>query len=129
MTVQLDHTIVAAKDKNASAAFLAEILGLSAPVPMGHFAAVALDGGVTLDFADSDEPIRPTHYAFAVSAAEFDAIFERVQERGLPFWADPQRRRPGEIAERGRGRGFYFPDPSGHFLEVLTRAEEDQRAA
>ena len=129
MTVQLDHTIVAAKDKNASAAFLAEILGLSAPVPMGHFAAVALDGDVTLDFADSDEPIRPTHYAFAVSAAEFDAIFERVQERGLPFWADPQRRRPGEIAERGRGRGFYFPDPSGHFLEVLTRAEEDQRAA
>ena len=129
MTVQLDHTIVAAKDKNASAAFLAEILGLPEPVPMGHFAAVALDGGVTLDFADSDEPIRPTHYAFAVSAAEFDAIFERVQERGLPFWADPQRRRPGEIAERGRGRGFYFPDPSGHFLEVLTRAEEDQRAA
>ena len=129
MTVQLDHTIVAAKDKNASAAFLAEILGLPEPVPMGHFAAVALDGGVTLDFADSDEPIRPTHYAFAVSAVEFDAIFERVQERGLPFWADPQRRRPGEIAERGRGRGFYFPDPSGHFLEVLTRAEEDQRAA
>ena len=129
MTVQLDHTIVAAKDKNASAAFLAEILGLPTPVPMGHFAAVALDGGVTLDFADSDEPIRPTHYAFAVSAAEFDAIFERVQERGLPFWADPQRRRPGEIAERGRGRGFYFPDPSGHFLEVLTRAEQVQRAA
>jgi catechol 2,3-dioxygenase-like lactoylglutathione lyase family enzyme len=129
VTVQLDHMIVPARDKAASAAFLAEILGLPAPVPMGPFAAVALEGGPTLDFADTDGPIRPTHYAFAVSAAEFDVIFERVHRRGLSFWADPQRRRPGEVADRGRGRGFYFEDPSGHFLEVLTRAQQDQRAA
>ena len=129
MTVRLDHTIVAARDKDASATFFTEILGLPAPVPMGHFAAVVLDGGLTLDFADTEGPIRPTHYAFAVSGDEFEAIFERVQRRGLSFWADPQRRRPGEIADRGQGRGFYFEDPSGHYLEVLTRAEQDQRAA
>jgi hypothetical protein len=129
VTVQLDHTIIAARDKVASAAFLAEILGLPSPVAMGPFAAVVLESGLTLDFADTDGPIRPSHYAFAVSAAEFAVIFERVHRRGLSFWADPQRRRPGEVAERGRGRGFYFEDPSGHFLEVLTRAEQDQRAA
>ena len=129
MPVHLDHTIVPAHDKEASAAFLAQILGLPDPVPMGPFSAVALDGGLTLDFADADGPVRPIHYAFAVSAAEFDTIFDRVQARGLPYWADPQRRRPGEVAQRGRGRGFYFPDPSGHFLEVLTRGEVEQRAA
>jgi extradiol dioxygenase family protein len=129
VTVRLDHMIIAARDKDASAAFLAEILGLPAPAPMGRFAAVVLDGGVTLDFADADGPIRPNHYAFAVSGDEFEAIFERVQRRGLSFWADPQRRRPGEIADRGRGRGFYFEDPTGHYLEVLTRAEHEQRVA
>jgi catechol 2,3-dioxygenase-like lactoylglutathione lyase family enzyme len=129
VTVHLDHMIVAARDKETSAAFLAEILGLPAPVSMGPFSAVALDGGLTIDFADSEGPIRPAHYAFAVSAAEFDPIFDRVQARGLPFWADPQRRRPGEIAQRGQGRGFYFPDPDGHFLEVLTRGAEARRVA
>jgi catechol 2,3-dioxygenase-like lactoylglutathione lyase family enzyme len=128
VTVQLDHTIIAAHDKEASAAFLAEVLGLPSPVAMGPFAAVALDGGLTLDFADADGPIRPGHYAFAVSPPEFDAIFERVAQRGLAFWADPQRRRPAEVAERGRGRGFYFQDPSGHFLEVLTRGANEREA-
>jgi catechol 2,3-dioxygenase-like lactoylglutathione lyase family enzyme len=129
VTVQLDHLIVAARDKETSAAFLAEILGLPAPVSMGPFSAVALEGGLTLDFAETDDPIRPTHYAFAVTAREFDTIFDRVRARGLPFWADPQRRRPGEVAQRGRGRGFYFPDPDGHFLEVLTRGEDAELAA
>src|SRR5579864_3815567 len=115
--------IIPARDKRESAEFLADMLGLPAPVALGPFLAVALPGGPTLDFSDADGEIRPTHYAFAVSRAEFDAIFGRVERRGLPFWADPQRSRPGEIAERGRGLGFYFPDPSGHFLEVLTRDE------
>ncbi|HZP30248.1 MAG TPA: VOC family protein [Acidimicrobiia bacterium] len=121
MSVQLDHTIVPARDKHEAAAFLARILDLPEPVAIGPFVAVEIDHGLTLDFADADGEIRPMHYAFRVDEAEFDAVFDRVVTGGLPYWADPSRSRPGQVAQRGAGRGFYFEDPSGHFLEVLTR--------
>jgi catechol 2,3-dioxygenase-like lactoylglutathione lyase family enzyme len=123
MTVNLNHTIVAAHDKKISAAFLADILGLAKPAPFGHFLVVGTGNGVSLDFADTDtdEQIRPQHYAFLVSEPEFDEIFGRIRERGISFWADPGRRRPGEINHNDGGRGVYFPDPSGHYLEILTR--------
>jgi catechol 2,3-dioxygenase-like lactoylglutathione lyase family enzyme len=121
MTVQLNHTIVHARDSKASAAFLADILGLSAPTRFGPFMVVEVDNGVSLDFLATEDEITPQHYAFLISEAEFDQIFGRIQERGLPFWADPGRTRPGEINHGDGGRGVYFADPSGHFLEILTR--------
>jgi len=123
MSAQLDHTIVPARDKHESARFLSEILGLPEPVAMGPFVAVAIDHDLTLDFADTDDEIRPVHFAFRVTDPEFDEVFDRVTERALPYWADPRRSRPGEVAQRGAGRGFYFEDPSGHYLEVLTRGD------
>lgn len=129
MTIELDHTIIPAHDKHASAAFLADMLGLAAPEAMGPFVAVALAHGLTLDFADADGPIRPLHFAFRLSEAQFEASFEHVLDLALPYWADPRRSRPGEIAQRGRGRAFYFEDPSGHFFEVLTRPEVREAAA
>ena len=119
-TVQLNHTIVAARDKFASASFLAEVLGLDEPVTVGHFVQVTTANGVALDFDNAGDDITPQHYAFLVSDGEFDEIFGRIQERKLPYWADPGRSRPGEIRERNGSRGVYFPDPSGHFLEILT---------
>lgn len=121
MTVQLNHTIVAARDKKVSATFLAEILGLPEPAPFGPFLGVQVDNEVTLDFIDSDRDITPQHYAFLISEAEFDEIFGRIQARGLSYWADPHKNQPGEINTRDRGRGAYFEDPDGHFLEILTR--------
>ncbi|WP_437641609.1 VOC family protein [Sorangium sp. So ce854] len=121
MSVQLNHTIVPARDKKTSATFLSEILGLAAPVPFGHFLAVQLDNGVTLDFVDSPNEFQPMHYAFLVSEAEFDEIFGRIRERKLQYWADPRAQRPGEINHNDGGRGVYFPDPDGHFLEIITR--------
>jgi catechol 2,3-dioxygenase-like lactoylglutathione lyase family enzyme len=75
MSVELNHTIVHAKDQQESAAFLAEILGLQDPEPFGHFLVVR---------------------------------------------ADPAKKRIGEINRNDGGRGVYFHDPSGHFLEILT---------
>lgn len=121
MTVRLNHTIVPARDKKTSATFMSEILGLDPPVPFGHFLAVRLDNDVTLDFADSRDEFRPRHYAFLVSEAEFDEIFGRIRERKLQYWADPMAQRPGEINHHDGGRGVYFPDPDGHFLEIITR--------
>lgn len=121
MAIKLDHTIVAARDKRESAAFLAEILGLPAPVPFGPFLGVRMDNGVTLDFLDSEEEIVAQHYAFLIGESEFDAIFARIRERKLLYWADPYQRQRGRINTRDGGRGVYFEDPNGHLLEILTR--------
>ena len=121
MTAQLNHTIVYASDRARSARFLAEILGLSAPVRFGPFEVVELGNGVSLDFAAASGPVQPQHYAFLISEVEFDAVFSRIQEQGLQYWADPFHRRPGEINHNDGGRGVYFPDPDGHYLEVITR--------
>lgn len=120
MKPQLNHTIVAAHDKHTSAAFLSEILGLDPPVALGHFVQVETGNGVGIDFADADE-VQPMHLAFLVTEAEFDEIFGRIEERGIEYWADPMQSHPGEINTHDGGRGVYFPDPSGNFLEILTR--------
>jgi catechol 2,3-dioxygenase-like lactoylglutathione lyase family enzyme len=119
MAVLLNHTIVPVKDKKADSEFIAQILGLEPPTPMGPFMCVETANDVSLDYDDRWE-VTSHHYAFLVSEDEFDAIFGRVQARGLAYWADPGHLRPNEINRNGRG--FYFEDPSGHNMEVLTRA-------
>jgi len=121
MTVRLNHTIVAAQDKQVSAAFLADILGLGQPTPFGPFLTVAADNDITLDFADWGDEVVTQHYAFLVDEDDFDAIFGRIRQRRLPYWADPHQHQPGEINTADGGRGVYFEDPSGHLLEILTR--------
>ena len=120
MAVRLNHTIVAAHDRDASARFLVEILGLPAPSRFGPFAVVEL-GDTSLDFMESSGEIAAQHYAFLVSEQEFDEIFGRIRARRLAFWADPARRRRGEINHGDGGRGVYFDDPNGHLLEIITR--------
>lgn len=121
MAAQLNHTIVWSSNQRASAKFLAEMLGRPAPTRFGHFDVVELDNGVSLDFADAESPIRPQHYAFLISEADFDAVFNRIKDHGLDYWADPRGNRPGEINNADGGRGVYFRDPDGHSLEVITR--------
>ena len=121
MAVQLNHTIVNARDSRASAAYVAELLGLPAPTTFGPFQVVEVANGVSLDFMDAGGDITPQHYAFLVGEAEFDEIFGRITSRDLPHWADPGRSRPGEINTNDGGRGVYFEDPDGHFLEIITR--------
>jgi catechol 2,3-dioxygenase-like lactoylglutathione lyase family enzyme len=121
MTVQLNHTIVAARDRDASAKFLADVLGLEPPVRYGPFMVVQTDNGVSMDFVAAGDDVATQHYAFLVEEPDFDAIFGRIEARGLPYWADPHQTRPGEINHHDGGRGVYFPDPSGHYLEILTR--------
>lgn len=128
MAVQLNHTIVLSRDKRASAEFLSQVMGLPAPTPFGPFLVVQADNAVSLDFVEAGGPIGAQHYAFLVSEQEFDAIFGRVRERGLPYWAGPMHQHPGEINRRDGGRGVYFDDPSGHSLEILTRPYGSGRA-
>lgn len=121
MSVQLNHTIVWCSDKEKSATFLTEMLGRPRPSRFGPFLVVELENGVSLDYHDSEGEIAPQHYAFLIGEQDFDAIFARIRERGLQYWADPGRTRPGEINRHDGGRGMYFKDPDGHLLEVITR--------
>lgn len=121
MPIQLNHTIVPSRHPRASATFLADILGRGAPVRFGPFHGVELDNGVTLDYVWVDGEIPRHHYAFLVSEGEFDEIFGRIRARGLQYWADPGRTRPGEINHNDGGRGVYWEDPDGHYLEIITR--------
>jgi catechol 2,3-dioxygenase-like lactoylglutathione lyase family enzyme len=120
MSVELNHTIIYVRDKQESAAFVAEVLGLPKPESFHPFLVVRTANGVSLDFMNHSGPIAAQHYAFLVSEAEFDAAFGRIKERGLDYWADPAKKRLGEINHNDGGRGVYFEEPTGHFLELLT---------
>jgi catechol 2,3-dioxygenase-like lactoylglutathione lyase family enzyme len=121
MGAQLNHTIVFCRDQEVSSRFLAQMLGRPEPRSFGPFHVVELDNGVSLDFRTSENPIAVQHYAFLIGEPEFDAVFGRILALGLDHWADPRRTRPGEINSHNGGRGVYFSDPDGHFLEVITR--------
>src|SRR5437868_5074508 len=99
MAVELDHTIVPARDGETSAGWFSELFGLPEPTRFGHFWQVSTDNRVDLDFDTygAGDSFTPQHYAFLVGEGEFDAIFGRLLERGAEHWADPGRQRSGEI--------------------------------
>jgi catechol 2,3-dioxygenase-like lactoylglutathione lyase family enzyme len=121
MAIHFNHTILSTHDSEASATFLAEMLGLPAPKRWGPFHMVTTANDANLDYMDTDDEVVPQHYAFLVSDAEFDDIFDRIRDRKLSYWADPGQNRQGEINRHDGGRGVYFEDPNGHLLEIITR--------
>lgn len=125
MTIQINHAIVAAYDRRASAVFFAEVFGLEPPSEWGPFSTVLLGDGTHLHFAQPPgvTDIQFQHYAFKVDDGRFDAIYARILERKLEHWSDPQMQQPNIFNSNHGGRGVYFRDPAGHFLEVLTRSE------
>jgi catechol 2,3-dioxygenase-like lactoylglutathione lyase family enzyme len=122
MAIKLNHTIVHSQNPETAASFFAGLFGLPAPKTFGPFLDVELGNEVTLAFLDAEGmDVQMQHYAFLVSDPEFDAIFARVKEKGLAYWADPGMKQAGEINRHYGGRGVYFQDPSGHLLEIITR--------
>jgi catechol 2,3-dioxygenase-like lactoylglutathione lyase family enzyme len=122
MAVTFNHTIIAARDRQESATFLADLLGLEEPTSWGPFTTVTLHEGVLLQYAEPRvDEIQMQHYAFLVDDDTFDAIYARVLDGGLEHWADPQTTLPGQVNTNHGGRGFYFNDPAGHGMEVMTR--------
>lgn len=122
MTVHFNHTIVHARDRDEEATFFTDMFGLPAAVEFGHFLAAHIADQASIDFVQHDGgEIDGQHYAFLVSEDDFTGIHERIVQRGLDHWADPGRRRPGEINHHDGGRGVYFASPSGHLLEAITR--------
>ena len=121
MTITLNHTIVPSVDKLISAKFFAKIFGLTFGGEEGHFAPVSVNTDLTLDF-DNRESFEPHHYAFQVSDDEFEAIFRRIEDEGIPYGSEPFAQDNMQINRRNGGRGVYFRDPDDHVLELLTRS-------
>jgi catechol 2,3-dioxygenase-like lactoylglutathione lyase family enzyme len=121
MAITLNHTIVPAHDKVASAQWFAQLFGLRYDGAAGHFAPVQVNETLTLDFADAAQ-FEPHHYAFHVDDAEFAAILARVQAAGIPFGSEPFAQDNGQVNHRRGGQGVYFRDANGHSWELLTRA-------
>jgi catechol 2,3-dioxygenase-like lactoylglutathione lyase family enzyme len=120
MAITLNHTIVPAHDKEASANWFAKIFGLAYEGAAGHFAPVQVNDTLTLDF-DNRDGFESHHYAYHVSEDEFDAIFGRIKAEGIPYGSGPRNLDDMDINHRLGGRGVYFVDLDGHILELLTR--------
>jgi catechol 2,3-dioxygenase-like lactoylglutathione lyase family enzyme len=121
MAIELNHHIVWCRDQRTSAGFLTGLFGLPDAHAWGPFLIVEMANGVSLDYHEVDGEITSQHYAFLVSEAEFDAIFGRIVDQGLDHWADPMKHAAHAINHNDGGRGVYFEDPDGHFLEIITR--------
>ena len=119
MTIELDHTIVPSRDKEAGARFFAHIFGLGYDGTVSHFAPVQVNENLTLDF-DEAADFAVHHYAFKVSEAEFDAILGRLKADGVIFGSGPRSLENMQINRRNGGRGVYYRDPDGHIFELLT---------
>ncbi len=103
MTASLDHMIVFARDRQASAAFLAGMLGAPPPTTAGHFTQVQLDANLTVDFMDTSGDVAMQHYAFLVDDAQFDAAFAQIRSREQttgPIRIDAGRTKSTRSAER-----------------------------
>lgn len=125
MTARFDHTIIAAVDPGASAAFFRRLLEISDAPSWGSFTNLRMDTdesghAVLLQFATPPIDFPPQHYAFRVDEAHFDRALSWLRETARDHWADPQRTRPGETNTGHDGRGVYLLDPAGHFIELLT---------
>lgn len=123
MPVVLNHLIVPASDRRASAAFLADLLGLPAPAPdadAGPFSPVRINGDLTFDF-DDRRGATPGHYAFLVDDVTFDGVLTRLRRApGIAFGSGPANGWDRQVNHLGGGRGVYVRDPDGHSYELFT---------
>lgn len=119
MAVALDHMSVPARDKVATAEFFAHVFGVRYEGPRRDFAPVIINDRLTLNFEQSEVP-QTHHYAFRVEADEFEAVLARVKAAGVRF-GNTTSDKNGEVYARNGVRGFYFDDPNGHGLEIITK--------
>lgn len=121
MTAHFNHTIIASTDPAAMVDFYRDLLEADEAPAWGPFVNIQIGNGVLLQFATPPIDFPPQHYAYLLDDDHFDRAYTQITSHGHEHWADPQRSRPGEINHEHDGRGVYLLDPSGHYLELITR--------
>ena len=119
--IELDHTIVPARDKAGAARQLATLLGVEwAETTAGPFSAVFVNDGLTLDFIDTQDDFPVYHFCFRVDDADFDAILGRLRAAGIRYRSEVRGPQDMVINHYMGGRGLYWNEPDGHQWEILT---------
>ncbi len=121
--ITLDHIGIAARDAEASARFLSEILGLGPARPEGpdgEMYCLTIAENLSILFSTAD-PAPTRHIAFRVDEGAFTAVVDRLRAKGLAYGNDPE-----DLANMrtndplgGNGRAYFF-DPNGHLFEVVS---------
>ena len=121
MTIELDHFIVSARDPQAAAKRLAELLDVPwAARGIGPFSPVYVNDGLTLDFIEDPGPFPVQHFCFRVTQAEFDAILARIQAAGIGYRGTVRGPQDMKVNTDYGGRMVYWNEPEGHQWEMLT---------
>lgn len=121
MSVQLDHTLVSARDPRAAAELLAAILDVPwSETGVGPFCPVYVNDGLTLDFDRAEGAVALQHFCFRVDDAGFDGIVARLAERGIAYRSMPHGPVDQRINTAHGGRIVYWSEPDGHVWEALT---------
>jgi catechol 2,3-dioxygenase-like lactoylglutathione lyase family enzyme len=121
--ITLDHIGISARNAEASARFLSEILGLGPAKPEGpdgDMYCLTIAENVSLLFSTVDAT--PTqHIAFRVDEMTFAAVVDRLRAKGLSYGNDPEDLANMQTSDPLGGRGrVYFFDPDGHLFEVAS---------
>ena len=120
--VTLDHLILPVNDREASLAFYTQTLGFAHAGERPPFTVVRVNESMLLQLAPWGTEGNQ-HLAFAMSRAEFEAIFARVRAAGTAygdsFHTVGNGQGPGdEDGARGPGKALYLLDPSRHLIEI-----------
>jgi catechol 2,3-dioxygenase-like lactoylglutathione lyase family enzyme len=122
MPPRIDHVALPARDAEAAARFLGQILGVDAirpDGPDGDMFNLAL-GEADLLFVEADH-VPSHHLAFRVAEPEFRAVVARLSQAGIAFGNDPEDPTNGQTTDPlGSPGRAYFTSPDGHFLEVTV---------
>jgi catechol 2,3-dioxygenase-like lactoylglutathione lyase family enzyme len=118
----LDHIILKVNDLESSLIFYTEIMGFLNEGSNGPFTILRVSKDFQIQLAPWGTP-GFEHYAFAVSKADFDEIFQRIREAmidyGPSFDSVGINTGPGvESGARGDAPTLYFNDPNQHLIEI-----------
>ena len=117
--MKLDHALVPAEDKEASARFFAKIMGLEYAGIDGDCGIVRVDDTLLLRF--DERRASRVHLAFHVTSDEFDGVMGRLRADSVA--CGPRAgTSDGQEGIFNDGRRLYFDAPGGLNVELMTVA-------
>ena len=121
---EIDHLILNVNDIEASVDFYTNVLGFQMDGQDGPFTIIRVNERFTMQLAPWGTGGNE-HYAFALSRAAFENVFDRIKEKRIPFGDSfhsvGNNVGPGvESGAKGAGPTVYLNDPNNHLIEIRT---------
>lgn len=111
MLTDLNHLTLAVNDVKKSFHFYVEVLGFKPLALWDHGAYLQLNTlwlCLSEDTRNITEISDYTHYAFSLSANNFETFKQHLLSHGITSWKE----------NKSEGDSFYFYDPDNHKLEI-----------